>query len=73
MPTENFWFGFRQTHPGPPSQAIACGPYASYDEAKRERESAKKWDCDVSIPFAASTKAEAEAKARRMMEPPPLT
>ena len=60
-----YWFGFRQTYPKPPGKAIACGPYDSYEEAKKERNQSKAWDCNVSVPFIADTKKEAEEKAER--------
>jgi hypothetical protein len=57
-----WFFGFRQTSPSPPGRWIAEGPFDSYDRAKLEREGAKAWDAEVSTPFAAKTKAEAQAK-----------
>ena len=67
MPEKKFWFGFRQTSPKPPGQAIVCGPYSSYEEAKNEREKSKTWDCEVSIPFSADSKEEAEGNARKFL------
>lgn len=67
MTDEKWWFGFRQTSPKPPGQAIACGPYESYDKAKAERESSKTWDCEVSIPYSAISKEEAEEKAKQYL------
>ena len=67
MRDEKWWFGFRQTSPKPPGQAIACGPYESYEKAKAERESSKAWDCEVSIPYSASSKKEAEEKAKQYL------
>jgi len=64
MSDVKYWFGFRQTIPRPPGQAIACGPYSTYEEAKIEREKAKAWDCEVSIPYSAETKEDAEKKAK---------
>lgn len=66
--TEQWWFGFRQTHPRPPGRAIACGPYPTLAKAKVEREHAKAWDCEVSIYYSAATKEEAEQKARQFLE-----
>lgn len=65
MSQDEFWFGFRQTSPPPPGQAIACGPFSSYEQAKIERERSKAWDCEVSTPFQASTKDEADKKATK--------
>ena len=63
MSEGRYWFGFRQTIPSPPGKDIACGPYNSREEANREREKSKAWDCRVSIVFVADTKEEAEKKA----------
>jgi len=67
MSAEKYWFGFRQTTPRPPGQAIACGPYDSYEQAKLERERSKAWDCEVSIPFAAANQQEADDTAKRYL------
>jgi hypothetical protein len=64
---EKWWFGFRQTSPKPPGQAIACGPYESYEKAKAERQKSKAWDCEVSIPYSADSKDEAEEKAKQFL------
>ncbi len=39
MSDVKYWFGFKQTFPKPPGQAIPCGPYDTYEIAKRERKS----------------------------------
>ena len=57
-----WFFCFRQTSPKPPGQWVVEGPYDTYERAKAEREAAKAWDADVTAPFAASTKAEAQGK-----------
>jgi len=67
MSDTKYWFGFRQTSPSPPGHAIACGPYSTYDEAKIERQKAKAWDCEVSVPFTALTKEEAYEKAKKIL------
>ena len=68
QPAEDLhWFGFRQTHPRPPGQVIACGPYRSWEEAKREREKAKASDAEVSVPFVAASKEEATARAKQLL------
>lgn len=67
MTTQKYWFGFRQTTPHPPGQVIACGPYTSYEQAKLERERSKAWDCEVSIPFTATTPQEADETAKRYL------
>ena len=61
--SDQYWFGFRQTHPQPPGSAVECGPYSSYEEASRAREAAKAWDCSVSVPFVAASAKEAREKA----------
>jgi len=67
MAGDKWWFGFRQTTPKPPGQAIACGPYESYEKAKDERERSKAWDCEVSVPYSASSQEEAEGKAKQVL------
>lgn len=67
MEEKKYWFGFKQTLPKPPGHAIVCGPYNSRDEAMRERENSKAWDCEVSIPFIAASKQEAEEIAKRYL------
>ncbi len=68
MSNEKWWFGFRQTTPKPPGQAVACGPFDSYEIAKSERERSKAWDCEVSVPYASISKEEAEKKAKQIMQ-----
>ena len=67
MAGDKWWFGFRQTTPKPPGQAIARGPYESYEKAKDERERSKAWDCEVSVPYSASSQEEAEGKAKQVL------
>jgi hypothetical protein len=67
MSDKKYWFGFKQTIPKPPGQAIPCGPYETYEIAKIEREKAKAWDCEVSIPFLAESKDEAAELAKKHM------
>ncbi len=55
------WFGFKLKSGG---KVIVCGPYSSNDEVKLEREKSKAWDCEVSVPFIASTKEEAEERVK---------
>jgi len=57
-----YWFGFR-VHGG---QAIPCGPYRTREEALSERQRAKAADCSLSPPFVATTKEEAEERARTL-------
>jgi hypothetical protein len=57
-----WFFAFRQTSPRPPGVWVAQGPYDSYEQAKTAREGAKAWDAEVSVPFGARTKAEAQSK-----------
>jgi len=57
-----YYFGFRQVIPRPPGKWIAVGPYDSYDQAKVARENAKAADAQVSTPFLADSKEEAQAK-----------
>jgi len=63
MSEGKYWFGFRQTIPRPPAKAIPCGPYNSREEADRERQKSKAWDCNVSTVFIAETEEEAYKKA----------
>lgn len=58
----NYYFGFRQTKPGPPGHWVACGPYDTYDQAMSARDNSKAWDCEVTVPFVANSKEEAENK-----------
>lgn len=67
MNNEKWWFGFCQTLPEPPSIAIAVGLFAWYKEAKAERDRTEAWDCAVSIPYSASSKEEAEEKAKQYL------
>lgn len=60
--TVEWYFCFRQTRPSPPGSWIAEGPYNTYEEAKAAREAAKAWDAEVSTPFRAYTKEEAQEK-----------
>jgi hypothetical protein len=60
-----WYFAFRQTSPKPPGQWIACGPYNSYEKASEERSQSKAWDCEVSVPYAAASKEEAEEIAKK--------
>ena len=63
MSKEKYYFRFRQIIPKPPGQAIACGPYDTLKEALAARDSEKhNYDCEVSIPFTAPTKEEADKK-----------
>lgn len=64
--TKEYWFGFKQTFPKPSGRAIACGPYGTRDEAMKEREKSKAWDCVVSVPFIAYSKDEAEKRAEQI-------
>ena len=57
-----YWFGFRQIFPEPPGQWIVCGPYSSYEEAMKEREKSKAWDCEVTAVFSANDEREAQKK-----------
>jgi hypothetical protein len=57
-----WFFAFRQISPRPPGVWVAQGPYDSYEQAKAAREAAKAWDAEVSAPFKAHTKAEAQGK-----------
>jgi hypothetical protein len=67
MSEGKWWFGFRQTSPKPLGQAIACGPYESYEKAKVEREKSKAWDCGVSILYSDSSKEEAVERAKHFL------
>ncbi len=67
MSDKKYWFGFRQIIPRPPGQAIACGPYSTFEEAKIERQKAKAWDCQVSFPYEAFSEEEAKEKAKQFL------
>lgn len=67
MNKEFFWYGFRQTRPSPVGGIVICGPFKTYDEAKRDRENSKDWDCQVGIPFNASSKDEAMKQVKTFM------
>jgi len=60
-----WYFAFRQTIPGPSGQWIACGPYDSYEQALEERRRAKHWDCEVSTPYSATSKKDADEIAAK--------
>ena len=59
MNTELYWYGFKQVRPSPVSEVVICGPFNSYEEAKRDRENSKAWDCQLGVPFKASSKEKA--------------
>lgn len=54
-----YWYGFKQTRPSSTGGIVICGPFNSYEEAKRDRESSKAWDCQLGVSFKASSKKEA--------------
>ncbi|RVD58848.1 hypothetical protein EN866_19590 [Mesorhizobium sp. M2D.F.Ca.ET.223.01.1.1] len=56
-----WYFKFRQIRPRPPGQWVLCGPYETLEKAKAERANSKAWDAEVSVPFGASSREEAEA------------
>jgi hypothetical protein len=60
-----WYFAFRQTVPRPPGKWIACGPYDSYQQALDERRRTKQWDCEVSIPYSAASKKDADEIAAK--------
>lgn len=49
---------------------LLCGPFRSYEEAKRNREDSKEWDCEVGIPFRAANREEALQRVRTHMPCP---
>jgi len=61
-----WWFGFRQVIPRPSGRWVACGPYRSHREAMEARDRAKAIDAELSTPFKASSKIEAQDKADRL-------
>jgi len=65
MNEDYYWYGFRQM--GPPGEIVICGPFKSYDEAKRDRENSKAPDCQVGIPFNAPSKDEAMKRVKAFM------
>lgn len=56
---DNKWFFCFRVFSG---SWVVEGPYDTYDRAKAERESAKAPDAHVTVPFAARSKEEAQAK-----------
>jgi hypothetical protein len=70
MGASNWWFAFRQSMPLPPRMGIAIGPFESHREAVEQRQRSKAWDCDVSEPFQAGSKQEAELRAQRSWSAP---
>ena len=59
-----WYYWFRQTTPKPPGGWVLCGPFETYEVAKRDREISKAWDAELSVPFSASSQEEAEKKAQ---------
>ncbi len=59
MEESSYFVGFRQVRPSPPGAWVIMGPYRTNEEAKREREKAKAWDAEVTVPFAAKDAAAA--------------
>lgn len=57
---QKYYFGFRVLRPT--GRWVVCGPYATNDQAKGERERAKAVDAQVTVPFLASSKEEALTK-----------
>jgi len=46
---------------------VLCGPFHSYEEAKRDRKDSKEWDCEVGIPFSAATREDAWKQVKTYM------
>jgi hypothetical protein len=57
-----WFFCYRLTSGARPGRWVVQGPYATYERAKDARQKAKAWDAEVSVPFPASTKEEAQGK-----------
>jgi hypothetical protein len=58
-----YWYGFRVIKPSPPGSWVVFGPYESRDDALRAYDKTKlDRDGQVSPPFSAEDKAEAERK-----------
>ena len=55
-----YWYKFRQVVPQPPGQWVVCGPFETYEEAKKARTASKAYDSEVSVPFTAATTEDAE-------------
>ena len=70
MSETKWWFAFRQSVPSPPGTGIAIGPFDSHREVVEGRQRTKAWDCDVSEPFQAESKEEAEKRAERAWSAP---
>lgn len=67
MNTDYYWYGFRQTQPPPAGEIVICGPFKTLEDAKRDRENSKAWDCQVGVPFVAATKEEAVKRGKPFM------
>ena len=59
MNEELYWYGFKQVRPSSIGDIVICGPFNSYEEAKWDRENSKAWDCQLGVPFKASSEKEA--------------
>ena len=64
MTNENYWLGFRQK---PDGKTIIQGPYFTNEEAHTERTKKQALDYEISTPFVAKTKEEAEERVKFFM------
>ena len=62
MQQENYYIGFRQTHPKPPGNWVLCGPFKTHEEATKYGSGINAWDSQVTSPFVAKSKEEAEER-----------
>lgn len=60
MDDNQYYFKWRLRNPT--GEWVVCGPFGNYDQAKREREKSKAVDVEVTIPFLASSKEEAQKR-----------
>lgn len=61
--TTKWYYWFRQTTPKPPGGWVLCGPFETYERAKRDRDNSKAWDAELGTSFSVSNE-EAGAKSR---------
>lgn len=60
-----YFFGFRQIIPQPAGRWVAVGPFDTDEQAMAARAKSKAWDAEVSTPFAATSKEEAQEKCAK--------
>lgn len=68
MSQETWWFGCRETNAKRKSAVTAEveGPFSTYEEAIAKREEMKSWSVNVSPPFTAENRDEAQREAESL-------